>query len=315
MDKRIEEDLDNEVKTVRHGEDGYPKRLLNLDKPPMELFYYGELPKDDVSSIAVIGARNCSEYGRYMAECITKGLVEAGVQIISGMAMGIDGIAQMCALNSGGKSYGVLGCGPDICYPRANKALYERLKNEGGVISEYPVGMPAVSAHFPVRNRIISGFSDGIVVVEAKQKSGTLITVDAALAQGKDIFVIPGRVTDALSVGCNSLIKQGAYPVQSAEDILEIIVDITQTKRTVPKDYKKALLRDEKNVTKDTRSKIKLEREENMVYSCFDFHPRNSMEVANALKMDMSQLSCIIIGLEIKGYIREVGRNSYVRTC
>lgn len=301
------------VSVVQYFDKEYPEKLLNIENPPRTLFYYGELPKDDIASIAVIGARNCSEYGRYMAKIISEGLCLEGIQIISGMALGIDGIAQMSALNSGGRSFGILGSGVDICYPRANKELYERLKNSGGVISEYPIGVAPQNRHFPARNRIISGLSDGVVVVEAKHKSGTIITVDAALSQGKDIFAVPGRATDALSVGCNGLIKQGAFPVQSSDDILDIVCSYRDKKQTIDMDYKKSLKKYEKRAEKLAEKKIELESDENMVYSCFDFDPISVSEIADRIDMDISKVSCLLIGLEMKGYLREVGRNSYVR--
>lgn len=302
------------IKIVKYGEDAYPKRLLNIENPPKTLYFTGKLPRDDVKSLAIVGARSCSEYGRYMASKIAGEMARAGVQIISGMAVGIDGIAQMSCVNNGGKSFGILGSGVDVCYPRANKELYEKLKNAGGIISEYPPGTKAVNFHFPQRNRIISGLADGLLVVEAKQKSGTFITVDAALSQGKDIFVVPGRATDPLSVGCNYLIKQGACPIQQGEDILEVLKINNYNESNLEKDYKKDLKKTE-NVLKTCEEKQnKLEREENMVYSCLDFDPVTPTEIACIVNMDIRQVSCILIGLEMKGYVREVGRNSYVRT-
>lgn len=313
IDEEYDRFMKSGAKVVLYGEEGYPERLMNIDDPPRALFYYGELPDDSVRSVAVIGARNCSEYGRYMGEKLGAGLAAEGISVVSGMAIGIDGIAQMGALNAGGKSYGIVGSGVDICYPRANKELYERLKKEGGVISEYAIGVAAKATNFPERNRIISGLSDGLIVVEAKQKSGTIITVDSALAQGRDIFVVPGRATDPLSVGCNGLIKQGAYPVQCVEDVLEVLDSVSIRERSISKDYKKVLYKDEINVNKGALEKIDLETEENMVYSCFDFEPLMATELLNAVNMDISKLSAILIRLEMKGYIREVGRNSYVR--
>jgi DNA processing protein len=137
------------------------------------------------------------------------------------MARGIDGIAQKAALDAGGKSYAVLGCGVDICYPEENRDLYERLQQQGGILSEYPPGMQPIAKLFPPRNRIISGLSDLVLVIEARKRSGTLITVDMALEQGREVYALPGRVSDALSDGCNRLIRQGAGPATCPEDILE----------------------------------------------------------------------------------------------
>ena len=264
-------------------------------------------------TVAIIGARNCTEYGRYMAGQLATELVNEGVEIVSGMAYGIDGIAQMAALEAGGKSYGVLGCGVDVCYPRANKSLYERLKTEGCLISEYPLSAPAKAENFPMRNRIISGLSDVVIVVEAKLKSGTFITVDYALSQGKEIMVVPGRATDPLSVGCNALISQGAYPAQSAEDVLRVLdtVDTMSFERKTPvTDFRTKQLKD--YVPKE-KEKILLEREENMVYSVLDFYSLSPEEISNALNLDIFKVMSILISLEMKGVIKEKGKNLYVK--
>lgn len=203
------------------GEPGYPEKLAVLHDAPYALYYAGKLPDNRRRSIALIGARNCSEYGRYMAKEFGAAFARAGIQVISGMARGIDGIGQRAALEAGGYSLGVFGCGVDICYPADNRKLYERLLVEGGVCSEYPPGTTPRAVLFPPRNRIISGLCDGVLVVEAKERSGTLITVDMALEQGRDVYALPGRATDALSAGCNRLIRQGAQLVMSPGELLE----------------------------------------------------------------------------------------------
>ena len=156
-----------------------------------------------------------------MAEWFAGELVAAGVQVVSGMAAGVDGIAQRASLRAGGRSFGVLGCGTDICYPTDNRDLYETLQKRGGILSEYAPGTPPDAFHFPMRNRIISGISDAVLVVEAKERSGTRITVDLALELGRVVFVLPGRITDNLSAGCNRLLRQGAGIALSPKDIME----------------------------------------------------------------------------------------------
>ena len=205
------------------GSGDFPKRLLHLQDCPFGLFFKGRLPDEKLPSVAVIGARECSEYGRKTAELFGKVLGGSGVQIISGMARGVDGISQRSALSVGGKSYGILGSGVDICYPKENRELYDSLCENGGVISEYLPGTAAKSTLFPARNRIISALCDILLVVEARKKSGTYITVCQALEQGKEIFAIPGRITDALSDGCNSLIKDGAGMASDPEAILDAL--------------------------------------------------------------------------------------------
>lgn len=199
----------------------FPGKLAKIPDPPFGIFYKGRLPDERIPAVAVIGARKCSEYGRHMAEKFAKGFAERGINVISGMAMGIDGISQSAALRAGGSSYAVLGCGVDVVYPRSNETLYRHLIENGGVLSEYPPRMEPRPALFPPRNRLISALADVVLVVEAREKSGTLITVDMALEQGREVYTVPGRCTDSLSMGCNRLIRQGAAVAVTPEDIIE----------------------------------------------------------------------------------------------
>ena len=199
----------------------FPEKLRNIPDPPFAIYVIGELPDSTRPAVSVVGARMCSEYGRYMAREFGKGLSLNGIQVISGMARGIDSIAQKAALDAMGKSFAILGCGADICYPPENEEIYEKLKTMGGIISEYPPGTVPKPGFFPRRNRLISALSDILLVVEARQRSGTSITVDTALEQGKEILAVPGRVTDRLSDGCNFLISQGAGVAMGVEDVIE----------------------------------------------------------------------------------------------
>ncbi|MBR1693485.1 MAG: DNA-processing protein DprA, partial [Lachnospiraceae bacterium] len=176
------------VRFVMQHHKEYPGRLLHIPDAPFGLFVRGSLPKEELPCVAVIGARDCTEYGRYVALELGRRLAEAGIQVVSGMARGIDSIAQSACAGAGGEVYGVLGCGVDICYPKESRHLYERLLQKGGILSEYPMGTQPRSQLFPRRNRIISGLSDAVVVVEAREKSGTLITVDMALEQGREVY-------------------------------------------------------------------------------------------------------------------------------
>lgn len=199
----------------------YPDKLRHIPDHPFGIYYKGRLPDSHKLAVAVVGARECSDYGRFVAEELGKVLGRSGVQVISGMARGIDGMCQLAALEAGGESYAVLGNGVDICYPQSNHRLYERMPLQGGILSTYPPGTPPQPQLFPPRNRIISGLADVLLVVEAKQKSGTLITVDMALEQGRDVYAVPGRVTDRLSDGCNKLIKEGAMVFLSPKEFME----------------------------------------------------------------------------------------------
>ena len=232
------------IEVVGFFDENYPAKLKNISDSPYSLYYIGELPQNDKLTMAVVGARYCSEYGKYMARQYGLHMALAGAQIVSGMARGVDGISQRAALEAGGKTFAVLGCGVDICYPEENKELYEKIKKQGGIISEYQPGTLPKPQLFPPRNRIISGLSDGVVVVEAKEKSGTFITVDMALEQGRDVFAVPGRVTDALSKGCNQLIKQGASMAISPQEVIgEYFSEILEVKEKVElKKYTNILL-------------------------------------------------------------------------
>lgn len=213
--------LDKGICFTYYGAADFPQKLMHISDAPLGLFYLGSLPKPEERVIAMIGARRYSDYGRCMAEHFAEHLARAGITVISGMAMGIDGISQKTALKAGGKSYGVLGCGVDIVYPPSNERLYYDLIEKGGVISEFAPGTEPRPMLFPQRNRIISALSDVVLVVEAREKSGTFITVDMALEQGREVYAIPGRCTDGLSMGCNMLLRQGAGIAVTPEEMLE----------------------------------------------------------------------------------------------
>lgn len=275
----------------------YPSRLRYINEPPKILFYKGRLPREEQKSVAVIGARNCSNYGKWVAGEIGKLLKGFEACLISGMARGIDGYGQQGILEVGGESYGVLGCGVDICYPRENKWLYDKLIKQGGVISEFKPGMPAKAINFPQRNRIISGLSDLIIVVEAKKRSGTSITVGYGLEQGKEIMAVPGRINDTLSEGCNQLIFQGAYPIVSLEDLrcnLEGFLG--------------------KNIKNNKKIENTLAREEKLVYDCLDFTPKNVAMVASELgEENIQKINDILFDLEIEERIEQITTGYYVR--
>ena len=202
----------------------YPVKLKNISSPTKELFCLGNLELFNCKSIAIIGSRNYSGYGERAAKEFSYNLAKEDVCIVSGMARGIDSFAHEASLNAKGKTVAVLGSGLDVIYPRENKILYENIiKNNGLIISEYPLGTKPSRQNFPARNRIISGLSDGVLVIEARKNSGTNITVDFALDQGKDVFVIPGNIYSNTSDGTNFLIKEGAIPVTSYKDIINYI--------------------------------------------------------------------------------------------
>ena len=221
---RSENDMSvlSEIRLIRKGDDGYPPCFLNYPRMPGSIYVRGRLPDPSVKTVAIVGARNCTSYGRNQAEYFGRTFAQHGIQVISGMAYGIDSWGQKGALDGGGKVWSVLGTGVDVCYPRQNYPLYRRIIREGGgIISEYPPGTLPDAWHFPIRNRIISALSDVVLVVEARLKSGSLITADYAMEQGKSIYAVPGRNGDTTSEGCNRLIAQGAGIAWVPEAILE----------------------------------------------------------------------------------------------
>ncbi|MCM1185435.1 MAG: DNA-processing protein DprA [Lachnoclostridium sp.] len=299
--KDSEKEIRKAYEALKHREIGfltredvnYPKRLQNIPDAPYGLFFKGSLPKEEQITVAMIGARDCSEYGKYVAAELGRYLGSHGVQVISGMARGIDGISQEAAIDAGGTSFGVLGCGVDICYPAQNQKLYDRLLKQGGILSAYPPGSLPGPRNFPPRNRIVSGLADAVIVIEARRKSGTLITVDMALEQGRDVYVVPGRVTDRLSDGCNSLLKQGAEVFLSPEEFLRELQENQVRKQPQTRAGNLALT--EKVVKKEEgreygeQSKLKkekdggLEPELKKVYNALDFYPQSMEEIASRL--------------------------------
>ena len=215
--------IDNGVCWTHLTREDYPKNLFNIVDPPSILFYKGRLPDENKPSVAMIGARQCSLYGKQVAESFAKNFASEDIQVISGMARGIDGISQQTAVDYDGATFGVLGCGVNFIYPPENKELFEEVLKNGGLISEFEFDEPPIRKYFPSRNRIISGLSDAVLVVEARKKSGTLITVSQALEQGRDVFAVPGRITDGLSDGCNFLLANGAGIALSADSVIDEI--------------------------------------------------------------------------------------------
>ncbi len=278
---------------VTKEENNYPPKLRNIFNPPFALYVKGTLPKPNIGTIAVVGARNCSDYGREMAMFLSGELAKAGIQIISGLARGIDGYAHEGAIAVGGSTFGIEGCGVDICYPKENFSLYMDMQRNGGVISEYGLGIHPKAGNFPMRNRLISGMSDGILVIEAKEKSGSLITVDLGLDQGKNIYALPGRMNDLLSIGCNNLIKLGAKLVLGPEDILE---DFHQKYEESKKDMK--------NIYK------LLETKEKIVYASLSL-PKHMNEIVGETNISISELTEILMNLELNNYIKQIRKNYY----
>ena len=292
--------MEQGISYVNHTEPDYPEKLREIPGRPYGLFVRGCLPDPLTPSVAIVGARECTEYGRLMAEYLGDRLAKEGVQIISGMAWGIDGIAQTAALNSGGRSYAVSGCGVDITYPARNRILYSRLcENGNGIISEYAPGTPAESRRFPPRNRLISGLCDVLIVVEARVKSGTRITVDMAIDQGRTVMIVPGRLTDSLSAGCLNLLYQGALPVTGIESVLEQLGVKGSGKN---KEKEVFSVREKRNLPKD------LDR----VYNVLTLSPQSIDEIARRAHIPVNTAMVILTRLEMEGAAKEIGSGFFV---
>lgn len=221
----IDKTLDWSVQTGNHvvtlADDGYPPALLDIPDPPLMLYAKGRLALLSAAALAVVGSRNATAQGIANASQFSQALSQAGLTIISGMALGIDAAAHQGGMCGAGSTVAVIGTGADIVYPARNRSLAHQIADTGCIVTEYPLGMPAIAANFPRRNRIISGLARGVLVIEAALQSGSLITARMAGEQGRDVFAIPGSIHSPLSKGCHLLIKQGAKLVESAQDILE----------------------------------------------------------------------------------------------
>lgn len=295
--KEYEYLLKSDIRFLTYTEKEYPERLRNIASPPAILFIKGTLPDEDSPSVGIIGSRAATNYGISSAEYFAEALADEGVNIMSGMAVGIDGAAHRGALNSAfGKTYAILGGGVNVVYPRENEDIYKRiLDNErGGIISEMLPGTSAVSKNFPMRNRILSGLSDIILVIEAREQSGSLITVDIALEQGKDIMAVPGRISDPMSKGCNRLINIGARMANSPEDVLE-------------------LLNIEPVIKSDVSEKMhfSLAKNEKIVYSTLDSAPKHLEEIVFQTGLSQSEVIGILLELELKGLAVQISSDYY----
>ena len=287
----------SDISFITYEDEDYPNKLRNISSAPMVLYVKGELPDTETPSVAIVGARASTNYGISSAEFFSEYLANEGINIISGMARGIDGAAHRGALKSrNGKTYSILGCGVNIIYPRENMDIYEAVYagGRGGILSEVPPGTSAVSQNFPIRNRIISGLADVVLIVEAREKSGSLITADLALDQGKDVMAIPGRITDPMSKGCNALISAGARIANSPSDVLDVLNICVRGEMNFP----------EKNI------KL-LANKEKIVYSTLDSAPKHTEEIVYLTGLPMQEVVSILIELELKGFAVQISSNYY----
>jgi DNA processing protein len=274
----------------------YPQALRQLPDPPALLYGRGELPAGP--HCAVVGARLPTSVGRVFTEKLAEELAASGVIVVSGLARGIDTAAHRGALRGEGKTVAVLGCGIDQIYPPENRKLYQKITEQGALLSEYPPGTEPLPGHFPGRNRIISGLSKGALIVEAARDSGSLITAEFALEQGREVMAVPGGVDRETSYGPNLLIKQGAHPVTEAAEILQILgVDRFTSK----------------NPSADEPPQTNLDEPLGSVLSTLDLTPRHSDELAGESGLTAMELSAILLQLELQGYAEKLPGGRYIR--
>ena len=271
----------------------YPTLLAQIPGAPPVLYVRGELTEADATAVAIVGTRRATAYGRDAAARIGEDLASAGVTVVSGLARGIDAAAHQAALRSGGRTVAVLGSGPDVIYPPEHRLLAERIVEQGAVISDYPPGRKPDAQNFPARNRIISGLSLGVVLVEAPERSGALITADFAADQGRDVFVVPGNVTSAASAGSNRLLRDGARPVMSADDVLE---DLRLGSVAAP-----------------VQAALPLDDDERRVVALLGTEPVHIDDVAAQAGMEIAQAAVVLMTLELSGAVRNVGAQRYTR--
>lgn len=312
---RLEYMQRNDIRMICRHEKDYPERFDCLSDRPYGIFVQGNIPPGNVPAIAVVGSRRASTYGINVAEHFSKVLAAAGVVIVSGLAMGIDGIGHKSALDGGGMTVGVLGSGIGVPYPKENWEIYRQMREHACILSEYGPGVPPMKQNFPHRNRLISALADGILVVEAAERSGTLITVDRGLEQGKDIFAIPGRIGDRNSEGCLNLIRQGAYLVTEPEQILEELAVHYPSVTRYCNDFQQQsfpFLNEFDDFNENSENLILgIARDEKVVYDLCRLDARHFDELLSESGLSVARLSEVLYSLQQKGIVRQDVPNYY----
>lgn len=283
------------IAVVTVGDEAYPRLLREIPSPPPVLYVRGELKQENTAAVAIVGTRRSTAYGREVAGRLASELAEEGVTIVSGLARGIDGVAHRAALDAGGRTIAVMGCGVNVVYPPEHRHLADRIADQGALVSDYPLDRPPDAVNFPARNRIISGMTLGTIVVEAPARSGALITTDFAADQGREVFVVPGNVLSAASAGCNRLLRDGARPVTCAADVLE---DLNIDHRREHAAVQQALPLDE---------------DERRLLALLSGDPQHIDEVAAAANVPVAQCGALLLTMELKGLVRNQGAQHYVR--
>jgi len=275
-------------------DDEYPSRLREIDQPPPVLYIRGEYLQDDLFAVAIVGTRKVTPYGRQVTEEIASFLAANGITVVSGLARGVDAIAHQAALKTGGRTIAVLGSGVDKIYPPEHRALAEQMMERGAVISDYAVGTPPDASNFPPRNRIISGLSLAVVVIEAAETSGALITAEFAAEQGREIFAVPGSILAPQSKGTNRLIQKGALPLLTPDDLMQAL-DLTRV-----------------GEKKTARKLLPADETEARVLEVLGGEPMHVDEIRNQANLPIEKVSATLALMELKGMVRQVGGMNYV---
>ncbi|MBU1026266.1 MAG: DNA-processing protein DprA, partial [Candidatus Margulisbacteria bacterium] len=292
----------DDIKISTLDDKNYPKSLKNIFDPPSILYQSSCLLPKDEKAIAIVGTRRASHYGKKVARDLARELSSLGLTIVSGMALGIDTAAHEGALEAGGRTIAVLGCGIDVCYPPRNKGLMERIKQSGAIVSEFPPGTEPEGWTFPQRNRIISGLSLGTIVIEGGYKSGAMITAKLALDQGREVFAIPGNIESELSRGPHWLIKQGAKLVEGVEDILE------ELNMIVPE----RMSNDKLKMSNEGINVAELSEEEQKIISILSIEPRHIDSISIETEFSTPQVLSLLMMLEVKKVVRQLPGKMFI---
>lgn len=292
-----------QIDCIPYRSPDYPPLLKEIAQPPPLLYCRGRQLKNDAPAVAIVGSRRCTFYGKEVTRSLAGGLADAGITVVSGMALGIDTAAHEGVLERSGATVAVLGCSVELCYPPGNRSLMERLIREGAVISEFPLDTKPLPHHFPQRNRIISGLSLGTIVVEATVKSGALITAFYALDQNREVFAVPGNIGSPYSRGCHRLLKEGARLVETTADILEELGLIDSGSATAAE----AAAAEEKKVAA-------LDEAEKALLELIPYQPQHIDEIIRRSGAGAAHAGANLLSLEIKGLIRQLPGKYFVRT-
>jgi len=301
LDRQIKLIEKNNVTLIPLGSELYPASLKSIYDPPLVLFVKGEILPQDYFSIAIVGTRLASFYGRAMSEKLSSQLVEKGFTIVSGGARGIDTFSHQAALRTKGRTLAVLGCGLDIAYPPDNKKLFEEIAKKGAIVSEFSLSMRPDKGNFPMRNRIISGLSLGVVVIEAPHKSGALITVTHANEQGREVFSVPGHADSFVSKGTNQLLREGAKLVENADDIIEELEPILKSKIKELKANRPQPIQ-EKQIP---LIKPQLSEEEARLFDLISSGPLDLDDIIVKSQSCVSAVSALLLMLQLKKLVKQ----------